>query len=231
MTNNTDNQKCKELLKLTKKRQNTRLKGYNNIGDYYNGIFECKHVSPYSKSAHNIDADIMIMAQDWSSDNKLLKADTEERAEMVNLGYTKELPTNKCLITCIKKYFNTEFKNTYATNLFPFIKPKEMSSRIPQTYMAQAALDFGIPQIKIIKPIIVICLGLSTFNAIRKAEKNKPCKNMNEAINSKFMIGESTIFCQAHTGKLGRLNRNRNNPNQVSIDWDLMAKEYYKLKN
>lgn len=43
--------KKKELLKLAKLRQNTKWEGYNNIGDYHDGKFECNFVSPYTKSA------------------------------------------------------------------------------------------------------------------------------------------------------------------------------------
>jgi restriction system protein len=232
MTNNTNNQKCKELLKLTNIRKNSTYLGYNNIGDYHNGAFECDYVSPYSKSAHNVDSDIMVMAQDWSSDDEL-NADIKDKDEIINLGHTPSNKTNINLKEFLKLYCHTEFENTYATNLFPFIKMGGLGSKIPQPDMVRAALDFGIPQIKIIKPKIVICLGFITFNAIRKAENIKPCKNMPEAINinSIFKIGESTIFCQAHTGRLGQNNRNRNKTERVSGDWEIMAKEYDKIKN
>lgn len=240
MTNSSNNPKCIELQKLTTLRKNVTYLGYKtiykniytNIGDYHNGAFECDYVSPYSKCAHNVDSDIMVMAQDWSSDDEL-NADIKDKDEIINLGYKPTLFTNKNLKTLLKEHFNTIFEDTYATNLFPFIKMGGLSSKIPQPDMVRAALDFGIPQIKIIKPKIVICLGFITFNAIRKAESIKPCKNMPEAINinSIFKIGESTIFCQAHTGRLGQNNRNRNKIERVSEDWEIMAKEYDKLKN
>jgi restriction system protein len=240
MTNSSNNPKCIELQKLTTKRKNVTYLGdktiykneYKNIKDYHNSVFECNYVSPYSKCAHNVDSDIMIMAQDWSSDEKLNKLTDEQIADTKKYGYLRTLPTNTTLIDLLKTHFFADFDKIYATNLFPFIKMGTMSSKIPQTDMIRAALDFGIPQIKIVKPKIVICLGLSTFHAIRKAENIKPCKNMPEAINinSIFKIGESTIFCQAHTGKQGQNNRNRNKPERVSGDWKMMYKEY-KLKN
>jgi hypothetical protein len=52
------------LLALAKLRQGTRWPGYNCIGDYHAGAYECDLVSPYTKSAGNVDAEIMVMLQD-----------------------------------------------------------------------------------------------------------------------------------------------------------------------
>src|ERR1051325_114708 len=56
--------KRSQLLKLAKVRQATRWSGYKCIGDYHEEAYECDHVSPYSKTAGNLDADIMVVLQD-----------------------------------------------------------------------------------------------------------------------------------------------------------------------
>ena len=40
-------------------RQSFRLDGYAYIGDFHGGIFECDHVSPWTKSGCNVDAEIV----------------------------------------------------------------------------------------------------------------------------------------------------------------------------
>ena len=79
-----------ELLKLAKLRQATRWEGYKCIGDYHDGIYECDFVSPYTKTAGNVDAEILVMLQDWSSDESL-KGSIDYGA--ATLGHTPHLPT------------------------------------------------------------------------------------------------------------------------------------------
>jgi hypothetical protein len=40
---------------------------YSGIGDYHDGAYECERVSPYTKTAGNVDADVMVLLQDWAS--------------------------------------------------------------------------------------------------------------------------------------------------------------------
>lgn len=213
-----------QLLQLAKKRQNYYWPEYKHIGDYHNGIYECNdYVSPYSKSAHNVDAKVMIMLQDWCSDKFLSNGINEDADE---LGYDPTLPTNKNLKQLLDNHFRLTLADTYATNLFPFIKRGGMSTKIPMSDMIKAAKEFALPQIKIISPELVICLGLATFNALRRALGFKSAKNLNEGIALPFRYKGSVIYCQAHTGQLGKNNRNRGGVDRVNKDWELMSKIY-----
>ena len=63
--------KMAELKRLGSKRKNVCWGGYRPIGDYHEGAYESEYVSPYTKSANNPDAQIMVLLQDWSSDEVL----------------------------------------------------------------------------------------------------------------------------------------------------------------
>ena len=63
--------KLSRLMALGRKRQSSRWDGYGCIGDYHGGVYECQFVSPYSKSAHNVDASLMVLLQDWASHDYL----------------------------------------------------------------------------------------------------------------------------------------------------------------
>lgn len=66
------------LRALARRRKDTRWPGYKCIGDFHDGRYECDYVSPYTRSAHNVDADVMILLQDWASD-KVLSAKISRR--------------------------------------------------------------------------------------------------------------------------------------------------------
>lgn len=158
-----------ELLKLAKKRQSSVYDGYKGIGDYEQGYYECDYVSPYSKSAHNIDANVFVILQDWSSDENM-----HGKCELtMKYGFTPEVGTNKKLKSLLHEHLDYELEQTYATNLFPFIKMGGMSANIPIADMRRAASEYTVPMIEIIKPKIAIALGRKTYNALSDVCKNK----------------------------------------------------------
>lgn len=209
------------LRDVAMRRQAARWDGYNSIGNYHAGAYECDYVSPYSKSAHNVDASTFVLLQDWSSHDRLNAQLIDEDARI--LGLSPELPTNKTLQRLLLQHFNTELRDTYATNLFPFIKLGGLSAAIPTSALIRAAREFAIPQIEIVRPALVICLGISTFNAVRRSLALTACKNIDDALDRPIQVSESTqIWCQAHTGGLGQNNRNRGGVNRVADDWTRM---------
>src|SRR5438477_8132572 len=208
-----------ELLKLAKLRQATRWEGYKCIGDYPNGIYECDFVSPYTKTAGNVDAEILVMLQDWSSDESLRDLIDYELA---TLGHTPHLPTNRNLTRLLNATFGLTLRDIYGTNLFPFIKLGGMSKSIPRSDLVRAAREFALPQIRIVNPKLVVCLGLNTFNALRQACDLGPCLRIGLAIDSPFNIDSIRVWCQAHTGALGQNNRNKGGVDRVSHDWRKM---------
>jgi len=212
-----------ELLTLAKKRQSSRWEGYYCIGDYHGGKYECDFVSPYSKGACNIEAQIMVLLQDWSSHEWL---SGPLNLNVVELGHSSGLPTNKNLCRLLFDSFGIELTATYSTNLFPFIKPGGMSSAIKHADLIRAAHEFAIPQINIVAPRLVICLGLVTFNALREAQGESRVSIIAEAIANPFRIGVSKVWCQAHTGALGQNNRRKGNILQVTEDWRRMKAEF-----
>lgn len=195
--------KEKELLKLAKLRQSKVYDGYTAIADYANKAYECNYISPYSKSAHNQNADVLVILQDWSSKQGL---DPEGEApnekpcsELIEYGYSLTgVKTNTNLKRFLKQYLELELKDTYATNLFPYIKDGGVRGKIKPKYMQMAAREFTLPMIDIIKPKIAIALGLLTFNALRQSLKLKKVYNKDEAIKNTFNYKGVKIFFQAH---------------------------------
>ena len=211
--------KQSQLLALARLRQATRWPGYTSIADYQDGIYECDFVSPYTKTAGNLDAEVMLVLQDWSSDEELRQGLDEDT---MRLGYDAAQPTSRNLERLLKSTFGLSLTAVYGTNLFPFVKSGNVSSRIPKTDLVRAARAFALPQIEIIRPKLVVGLGLDTFDALRRAKGLASVGKMELAINSPFQIGISQVWCQAHPGALGQMNRNKGGIDRVSQDWRRM---------
>ncbi len=215
--------KHEELRALGEERKRTRWPGYNCIGDYHQQAYECDHVSPYTKTAGNVESAIFILLQDWSSHSWLSKPLNED---VQRLGYAPNLPTNKNLEALLHEHFNVTLADVYATNLFPFVKNESMSGKIPHQDLLRAARCFALPQIEIVRPAIVVCMGLATFNAMRVSCGQAGCNSMSSAIESEFAWGAVNFWAQVHPGHFGMLNRNRGNANRARNDWQRMKSAF-----
>lgn len=210
-----------QLRELARKRKAARWPGYHQLGEFHDEAYECDHVSPYTKSAGNREAEVFILLQDWASAEGLMSFFDEES---VRLGYSPSLPTNRKLIDLLDRFFGLTLADTYATNLFPFIKPGDMSASIPIGDLTRAGREFALPQISIIQPRLVVCLGLQTFRAMQRATGRNAAANLAEAISNPFVFESATVWCQAHTGGMGQANRNRGGVDRVSADWAAMSR-------
>lgn len=158
------------LLELARKRQCDDLSGYNGTYRHLRDFdCECDHVVPWTISAQNVDAELMLVAQDWSSEDFLLNLGEDDRRRQKELGQVPGLDTNKNLAKKILPRLGIDFAETYATDVFAFIKRGAMIARIPFRDLVRSACCYTLPQIAIVQPQMVLCLGSASFNAVRRA--------------------------------------------------------------
>ena len=212
--------KRSELRRLVRLRRESTWAGYTAIADYHGGIYESEFVSPYTKSAGNLDAEVMIVLQDWASADALSGPVEQDR---VTFGLDPTRDTNTRLQSLLRGHFGMELHEVYATNLFPFVKPGAMNAKIPRTDLRRAAREFALPQIKIIQPITAVCLGIATYNAVGVAAGQREAATVGDAVGRPFDVGGTRVWCSAHTGPLGI---NRRGIDIVNADWAAMADDF-----
>lgn len=181
--------------------QTSLTRKYKQVGDFHNGVHDhCGFVSPWTKSANNVNSPIMIIAQDWSSEEALARP-----PKNTNLGHDPALPTNRNLAMLLQEYFGMQFSDVYATNIFVFVKSGSISSRIPKSDLVYSAKTYTLAEIEIVKPQAIICLGKATFDTLCKATGNKvpPFK---ESSKHPVHHNGSLIFGVPHTGGFGTKN-------------------------
>ena len=231
--------KEQKILELVNNRRNEDFSNYSKeyykLTDFHNGIYECDYISPWSISANNINSDILVVLQDWSSSDSL--SNDKIDYDSINIGHTPSLKTNINLKMLLKDTFNIDdLSNIYVTNLFPFIKKGAMNASIPIKDTTQSATDYILPLIEIIKPKVIVALGKQTYVSIKRAYdlKNKLSK---DTIISKMKISDiiekepieiifdkniSKLYCQSHPGGLGIMNRG---------GIDIVKNDWKKMKN
>ena len=222
--------KINALLALGKERRESKPPlGSKAIGDFHNGIYDCKYVSPFTIGAHNENAKIFLLLQDWDSQDDMNKSEIDpiEQANDLTFGYDPNQATNKNLAKLLCTHFkHLEIAETYGTNLYPYIKPGAKDNYIPKEDLLKAANKFALPQIKIVDPKLVVCLGISTFNAVRKACKLKNVNIVEEGIKKPFSLYNSQVWLQTHPSPQAQNQRGKI---KVNEDWKRMADWYYSL--
>ena len=193
------------------------MDGFHSIGDFHGGAYESEFVSPWTKSAQKPDAQIMVVAQDWASEDYLSGPLDQQ---LIALGYDPNLPTNRNLQALLRRHFGVDFSEVFATNIFPFVKPGTMTGSISIRAVATCAQEFLFPQIEIVRPKLVICLGITTYNGLLRAAGLKTFKTLKAAIGHGVEVNETSVQCLAHTGARGTNNRGQET---VDSDWKAIS--------
>jgi len=136
------------------------------------------------------------------------------------LGYNPTLTSNIELIDRLDKYFHLRLSDLYVTNLFPFIPDRIDIAN--QSLLRESATKFGIPQIKIVRPKFVICLGKEVYNALNysKPQKDDRERCLAEAIERPYDLFSSEVHCLAEPGDYEKLNRQESD---VDREWRTLA--------
>jgi restriction system protein len=206
--------KCQRLGRLAALRKASRWAGYPCVQDFHGGKYDSDHVSPLTKAASNVDARVFVLLQDWATD-KNLAGPLDQDA--LDLGYTSSEPTVPRLAELLDRHLQTPLQDAYLTNLFPFVR---VGDAIAPADLIKAAKTFAIPQIEIVRPQVVVCIGLRVFDALRRACGGGGVANIDGALSSPFRIYGAHVWVQAHTGFRGHSTRR---PTRVEDDWRRMA--------
>jgi restriction system protein len=162
--------KREALRRLAEARRSDPLDGY--AGDYLRFAdfdCECEHVVPWTISAEVVHADLMLIAQDWASEDFLSGLSAEEHEEQRRTGQISRLATNVNIRDKVLPRFGPTFAETYATDAFAFVKRGAMTAPLPFADLVRSTAAYALPQIGIVRPKMVLCLGSRTFNAVRRA--------------------------------------------------------------
>ncbi|MSQ15507.1 MAG: hypothetical protein EXR50_06560 [Dehalococcoidia bacterium] len=157
--------KHERLKELAHLRVQTQWRGYRRPEDYWGYDFR-DLVSPYSRTAGNVDANVMLFLQDWSPHDKLMNQGYNR--DVARYGHDPSLKTNLNLKDLLRQHLGLELEETYGTNLFPFIKAGGISATIPMRDFVRAAEMFALPQIEIVNPRVVLALGRHTADALKR---------------------------------------------------------------
>jgi hypothetical protein len=194
------------LAELVALRRSEENENHSVLHRFDNGAWDFDHVVPWTKSACNVDAKLMIIGQDWASEKSLLDPkhnSPEQVALRKQLGQDPHLPTNKNIKRWLT-FFDLAWEQAYATDVSVFIKRGAITAKVPMAVLKRCAETYTIPQLDIVKPLMAICLGGDTFNSLRSA-LGKTSMLLREALkpDAHTTLNGTEICGVPHAGGLG----------------------------
>ncbi len=179
----------------------------------------------------HLDADILLVGQDWGrfndsnypelrniiSGNPLSDSTTKRYYELNQSLFTTD--SNLCELfetIGIKNIAWERDSRVFFTNFVLCYRTKESSMSRGFNYKwADNCSEYFVRLVNIIEPKVIICLGKSVFRSVMKAADMPMLKkSYNQIIEDgaqKARIGDviCMVFPMAHCGTLGTMNRNR----------------------
>ena len=219
-----------ELARVVALRRAETHPRYISLSQYEGGFYDLDFVVPWTVGAQNVDAALMIVGQDWISEDYLKKNSAPEmRLARKELGQDPKLPTNITLKKLLKNYFDLLFADTYATDALVFIKPGDPDADVPMKDLKYCAQKFTWPQIQVVKPRMVLCLGAKTFNSMRRAI-SEPEMKLSEAWKPQphTKVEGVEVYGVPHTGYWGTMNAG--GEQRVAEIWTALAERFQQLE-
>ena len=218
---------------------------------------ECDEINlwTYWQGINNLHPKVMVIGQDFGCpyvDNKDLKPvykDIVSDKALASEKYIESIKNPKLgnafetdrmlrlLLSSVDSEldpFIPDNKNLFFTNVC--LGYRDHGSSNGSIWAAPLKNDAAITidLIKEFSPQMVICLGLSTFNAILKAAGRKKVTGVNKLLDTdkgccEDLLG-THIICQAHPGAIGKMNRKKYSALSFDEADDLLLRDWENIK-
>lgn len=185
------------------------------------GQYDYDQIGSWSLWQGNLDADIMIVGQDWGS------VDSFRKWQGYPTSGLEISITNRNLLVLLDSIGRPIAECTkdrvggphFFTNSVLCIKPGKWSDKLNQRAVNLCSDFFLKPLIDIIEPKVVVTLSRQAYLGVRAAFQLKTSKRLSEVVQYDHGIEltkDCVLFPRYHCGGLGLANRNIENQKQ---DW------------
>lgn len=185
------------------------------LADFHDGYYETEFVSPWTKSACNVDAQVALVLQDWCGSDYLAGP---VKPTVRALGHDPNLPTNRNL-TALLAEAGLSLEQVFGTNAFPWIKHGRMNAKLESSALASAVERFVLPQLIAVRTSVAVLFGKMVREAVGRVLNEPPPRSLLEAIEVPFTAEGVTFVTVAHTGSKIHLHRG----------WDGSVKDWQKI--
>ena len=177
-------------------------------------IFDINEIEPWAQWQNNIDADILLIGQEYCDLDTYIK--TQGKVERYPEIF--QYPANKNLYEYFKILgYNighplkpNKTNPIFFTNAVMGLKTPPMSANFKTSWLKESREQFLSPLIDIISPKIIIAIGAGATKSLSEIYDFKITTHNEMVNNSPIKSNRQLIFPVFHTGGLGLKNRSIN---------------------
>jgi uracil-DNA glycosylase len=181
------------------RKQCTQCQGLVNPSRCAGGAFDSNEIGPWTRWQGNLDAELMIVGQDWGdaasfeSGKGLDEATNPTNHRLWQLLAEAGYP--------VAEYGQQEGRGTiFFTNAILCLKSGGLSGPVKSAWFAECGPRFLRPQIEIVRPRVVITLGEKAYQGISIAFKHRPdsFRTAVESVNKLELLPSVHLFPVYH---------------------------------
>lgn len=142
--------------------------GLTNPIDCANGAFDSDHLSPWTKWQGNLNAELMIVGQDWGDLAYFLNnAGNESPKNPTNSNLVKLAASIDVTIEPLPKF--SEFEGqVFLTNAILCLKEGGLQGAVKQEWFNNCGTKHLKPTIELVQPKVLVSLGAKVYETIQK---------------------------------------------------------------
>lgn len=139
--------------------------GLTNPSDPKLAHFDSNDIGPWSRLYGDLDADLMIVGQDWGDVRYFLANQGLDNLANPTMRTLEKLLRSVGMDVSLSKY-SPEAKGLFLTNAILCLKGGGLQAKVQQSWVTNCATLFLKAQIEIVRPRVVVSLGQQAYRAI-----------------------------------------------------------------
>jgi uracil-DNA glycosylase family 4 len=193
-----------------------------NAAEIEYGVFDSSHIGPWSRWLGDLNAKVMVIGQEWGDWHAFIKQQGDNGAYSATNEFLRELLLSIGVDTKDSRD-TTQVAGVFLTNAVLCFKDEGCQGPVRDEWFANCGRRFLRPQIELIQPKAVVCLGERAFRAVLAAFEIPCTLSFRSAVDDSgtLLPSGSTAFAVYHCGRR-ILNTHRSRPQQLA-DWKRIA--------
>lgn len=196
--------------------------GLLNASKICDGAFDSPQIGPWTRWLGDLNADVMVVGQDWGDWRAFTTQRGDNHAYSATNDFLRELLLSIGVNTRDPRTDDPS-RGVFLTNAILCFKDAGCQGPVRDQWFTNCGRLFLRPQIELIQPKAVICLGERAFRAVLKAFEIPCTLSFKDAVEGKGipLPQGSIVFPVYHCGRR-ILNTHRPRPAQLR-DWQRIA--------
>lgn len=189
--------------------------GLVNPSQVEDGKYDVPHVGPWTAWAHDLDANLMVVGQDWGDveyyitnrgcDNPRNPTNLALQKLLLSIGRPIPAPPSPgyAVANDVKTEVDTEEAcratcDVWLTNALLWLKTGGMSAKVDSAWFGEPSIPLLKAQVDLVQPRVIVALGEKAYDCLLKAYGLPPRRGLFRGVveNStgvKLVIGDRTI--------------------------------------